>query len=484
MSGFGTHGLHHRATRRSLLGWTLATAGLACGIRPISGAPRSFGILATTDQPDQSLALFDPTTGQATFSFNPGRRPNAAWATPLPGVALARTETTLAIIDGNDGTTQPIALPETVAPNLSPRSIQFRGSAGYERILVGTPNFDADTYLIDLLTGERLSVIGMLGAERPPVSLQNVAVSANDRHLLAWDGRTTWVVDLETRASRVLGSGQFTFSAEFSDDGSRLVYSQQLASGSTQLLLQDMATQSERIIGESAADILVSLWIPARGLLLLDERTDEGGTLAVLDPATNNREDILEYTGATNIVQLSPDGRYALAGIEGARGRDWYQLALSLNKPSSRLLTGLTDAVVSPGFDFHAAWALALPPTSDMNGPATSVSAIDLQTGSTTVLIPNITSDAELSGQVVAPSGNAALLTIDSFTELAVHYLRLDEPSDVAIDLISSGTGIIAPDGSAFAVSSDTTGGSNTTTVYDQSGVEGATFPGMALAWI
>jgi hypothetical protein len=468
-----------------LLGWSLATTGLVYGIRPISAAPRSFGILASTDQPDESLTLFDPTSGQAIYSFDPGRRPNAAWATPLPGVALARTETTLAIVDGNDGTTRSIAVPETVAPNLSPRSIQFRGSAGYERILVGTPNFDADTYLIDLLTGERLSVIGMLGAERPPVSIQNVAVAADDRHLLAWDGRTTWVVDLGTRVSRVLGSGQFTFSAQFSDDGSQLVYSQQLASGPTQLLLQDTTTQSERIIGESATNILVSLWIPSRGLLLLDERTDEGGTLAVLDPATGNREDILEYTGATNIVQLSPDGSHALAGIEGARGRDWYQLSLSLTKPASRLLTGLTDAVISPGFDFHAAWALALPPTSDTEGPATSVKAIDLATGTSTVLIPNITSDAELSGQVVAPSGNAALLTIDSFTELAVHYLRLDEPDDVAIDLVSSGTSVIAPDGSGFAVSSDSgSAGSTSTTVYDQAGTEGAVFPGRALAWI
>ena len=141
---------------------------------------------------------------------------------------------------------RPIDVPETVAPNLSPAGIQFRGSAGYEKLLVGTPNFDTNTFLVDLMTSERRSVVGMLNAGKPPVSLQNVAVSSDDRHLLAWDGRTTWIVDIASATSRVLGSGQFTFSAEFSADGSQLVYSQQMADKSTQLLLQDLATQSER----------------------------------------------------------------------------------------------------------------------------------------------------------------------------------------------------------------------------------------------
>ena len=283
-------------------------------------------------------------------------------------------------------------MPETVAGTLTPSSIQFRGSAGKQRILIGTPNFDANTFVVDLTTGERQAVVGLLGAEKPPVSIQNAAISADDRHLLAWDGRTTWIVDLDSKVSRVLGSGQFTFSAEFSNDGSQLVYSQQMADGSTHLLLQDTNGLNERMLGQSATGILVSLWIPSRSVLLLDERTSAGGKLAVFDPATSNRQNVLDYTGATNIVQLSPDGKYALAGIEGGQGRDWYQMELSLVRPSSRLLDGLTDAVILPGFDFHAAWALALPPAS--TGEPTAVKSIDLATGNVTTLIPNITSDA------------------------------------------------------------------------------------------
>ena len=62
-------------------------------------------------------------------------------------------------------------------------------------------------------------------------------------------------------------------------------------------------------------------------------------------------------------------------------------------------------------------------------------------------MITGITSDAELAGEVVAPSGTASLLTIDSFSELAVHYLRLDSPTDVAINLIMPGPSVIAPNG-------------------------------------
>jgi len=125
-----------------------------------------------------------------------------------------------------------------------------------------------------------------------------------------------------------------------------------------------------------------------------------------------------------------------------------------------------------------AGWALALPPTATATG-SVAVKAVDLATGAVTPLITGITSDAELSGEVVAPSGNTALLTIDSFTELAVHYLRLDEPGDVAVDLITPGPSVIAPDGSGFAVSEN-----DMTAVYDESGAEGARFPGNVLAWV
>ena len=151
-------------------------------------------------------------------------------------------------------------------------------------------------------------------------------------------------------------------------------------------------------------------------------------------------------------------------------------------RPSSLLLDGLTDAVVLPGFDFHSAWALALPPAS--TSQPTAVKSIDLRTGNVATLISGITSDAALSGEVVAPSGNAALLTIDSFTELAVHYMRLDMPKDIPVDLMKGGSGVISPDGSGFAVAHDLNTGGTATVVYDQGGTEGVTFPGQALAWI
>ena len=485
MSQAGSIKNHILASRRAFLGSTIALPAILTGAKATTAQipeGRSFGILAAVDDGGASVSLNDPASGDQLARFDIGPRPNAAWATPVPGIALVRTETSIAIADANVETARPIPVPETVAPNLAPTGIQFRGSAGYERILIGTPNFDANTFLVDLLTGERMAVIGLLGADHPPVSLQNVAVAADDRRLLAWDGRTTWIVDIGSRASHVIGSGQFTFSAGFNSDGSAIAYSQQMADGSTQLLLQNSDGSGERLLGERLDAILVSLWIPARDLLLLDERTDEGGALSVLDPATGASEDLLEYAGATNIVQFSPDGEFALVGIEGGQGRDWYRIRLSLTTPSARMLAGLGDAVVHPGFDFHAAWALALPAADE--SAATTVKAIDLASGAVSPLFTGITSDAALSGQVVAPSGNAALLTVDSFTELAVHYLRLDQPNDVSVSLMKGGTGVIAPDGSGFAVAHDLNTGGTATVVYDQTGAEGATFPGEALAWI
>ena len=226
-----------RVSRRHVL-----TAGvIAAGLAPLPGGhayaaqadPEAGTILIAVPDPGPgpSLAAIDPVTGETRFTFDVGPRPDAAWRTPMPGKALVRSETSLTIVNVSEGSVLPVAIPQTILPNLLVQSIQFRGSAGQTRMLIGTPNFDADTYVVDLTTGERLAVIGLLNALRPPVSLQNVAISADDRWLLAWDGRTTWIVDLLERTSRTLGvipvtlqaGGQFTFSAEFSSDGSQLV---------------------------------------------------------------------------------------------------------------------------------------------------------------------------------------------------------------------------------------------------------------------
>jgi hypothetical protein len=471
-------------SRRSLLAGSLASLASVSNLRSSAGQVDSnlpFGILGAGSETASTLALFDADTGEKRASFAIDGTPVAAWRTPLPGVALVRTDSTLNVVDGNNGEAMPIAVPAKAVADLSPVGIQFRGSASYERILIGTPFFNADTYIVDLLTGERIAVVGLLAADKPPQSLQNVSLSADQRRLMAWDGRTTWIVDIDSRTSRVVGSGQFTFSAGFSSDGVKLAYSQQMSDGSTQLLLED-ASGATSVIGESASDILVSLWLPGRDVLLLDERTDAGGTLAVYDPATDNRQDLLDYNGATSLVQLSPHGRFALVSIEGEGGRDWYQLALSLNQPVAKLLPAITNAVVSPGFDFHAAWALALPPIA--TDAAVTVNAVDLATGVVSTLISGLTNDAEISAQSIAPSGNAAVLTIDSFTEFAIHYLRLDQPDNLSIDIMKGGSAVIAPDGERFAISFGRNVGGEVTIVYDRHGSGGASFPGHALAWI
>ena len=479
-------------SRRNLLAASAATAITLLPVREGSATqpvPDSGGIIVASPSATASLALVDPATGDSRFSFDVGPRPDAAWSTPLPGAALVRSETSLSIVNSNDGSVLPVAVPETVLPDILVSSIQFRGSDGQNKMLIGTPNFDADTWVVDLTTGERLAVIGLLLATQPPVSLQNVAISADDRWLLVWDGRTTWIVDLPNRTSRTLAvpsvtlqaGGEFTFSAGFSSEGDMLVYSRQLLDGSTELRLQSSDGTYDHQLLASAA-ILVSLWLPGRDLLLLDERSMDGGTLAVIDPETGNREDLLAYQGATNIVQFTPDGRQALVAIEGETGRDWYRIELSLVEPAAQLLAGLAEAVVHPGFEFASQWALALPSTEPEW--TTSVKSVDLTAGVVTLLIGGLTSDAAITGPILASSGNAALIEIDSFTELAVHYLRLDEGRDIAIDMMKGGGGVIAPDGSAFAVSFDLNTGGTATIVYDELGNESTTMQGEALIWI
>ncbi|MDQ2684116.1 MAG: hypothetical protein M3Y37_11380, partial [Chloroflexota bacterium] len=327
-----------RTTRRSVLAGSLAAATL---VAPQIGATQTgegfvTGLLIRADGPGAGVTLHDPVSGEELVSFATDGRPESAWATPRPGVALVRTDRALALLDCIAGQTLPVAVPADVVPQILPKSIQFRGSRGTTKMLIGTPNYGADTYVVDLISGERTAVIGLITATPPPASLQNVQLAPDDRHLLAWDGRRTWLIDLDTRASELIGTGQFTFSGGFSSDGELLIYSQQLASGSTEIREQRLdGTYTSLITGGS--DILVSLPLPGRNAILIDKRTDEGGTFRLRDLDSVRTVDLLEYTGATNIVQLTPDGRFALVSIEGEAGRDWYRLTLDLENGAALL---------------------------------------------------------------------------------------------------------------------------------------------------
>src|SRR4051812_43132666 len=294
---------HPHLNRRMFMAASVVTAaipGFVTAQTPVFGDSPG-GLLVVV--PDGSLHLFDPETGIDQFSYAINGKPLAAWAATAPGLALVQTAESLSIVSAIDGSTIAVSLPNQVASAILPSNIQFRGSTGVTQMLIGTPASGVDTYLVDLSTGERTAVVGLLQLATPPASLPNVAVASDDTTLLVWDGRTTWIVDLATRTPRTLGSTKFTFSAGFSPDGSRIVYSQQLADNSTELRMQNVDATGDALLFASK-DILVALPIPGTSRLLLDDRTTDGGSLSVFDPSSKVRQDALSYTGATSIVQF------------------------------------------------------------------------------------------------------------------------------------------------------------------------------------
>src|SRR3954453_21135122 len=250
-----------KLNRRELLAASAMTALAPTVTRAQTPAPESSpgGLIALAA--DRSVNCYDPASGNRLFTFAIDGKATAAWATTAPGLAMVQTSDSLSIISAIDGSTLAINLPNKVAAEILPSSIQFRGSAGRTQMLIGTPDSGANTFLVDLERGERTAVIGPLKGKTPPVTLQNVAVSSDDHFLLAWDGRTTWIVDLEQDSVRTLGTTAFTFSAGFSPDAGQIVYSQQLANGKTELRLQYIDGSGDVLL-EGSSDILVSLWAP------------------------------------------------------------------------------------------------------------------------------------------------------------------------------------------------------------------------------
>jgi hypothetical protein len=385
---------------------------------------------------------------------------DAAFPTALPHRALAIAGRDLYVIDADALTATIIPLDGESAEELTPNPVQFRGSAGTRYLLLGSPSFDR-AYLIDVEQGTAASLTGLIEPPAPdaPVFISFAAITPDDAHVLLWDGQHVYVVasDNPTEARR-LDEGAFAFAPDFSPDGTSVVFSSSdgPGSGSTLVLQAIDGSSSEEI--KTSEHAMVTLWVPERSAILIDERTESGaaaGSAYLLELETGSETPLLDYSGSLTTVQFSPDGRDALLGVEMVGGGGWYHADFSSGDVEK--IASLDGSRVLPGLYADSRWALAVPTGGGgdpLAGPA--YRGVDLTTGDVGRLFSPPDDLDFVTQPVLSSDGRLSLVTGQTASRQTLWLLDAGELRATELDQGVVVSGHFSPDGCFVAVSTQT----------------------------
>jgi hypothetical protein len=385
---------------------------------------------------------------------------DAAFPTALPHRALAISGSDLYLVDSEALTAQIITLDGDSAAELTPNPVQFRGTAGERFMLLGSPSFDR-AYVIDAQEGVAINLTSLIEPPAPdaPVFISFAAVTPDDAHVVLWDGRHVYVVALNNPTeARQLDTGAFAFAPDFSPDGQSVIFSSSdgPGSGSTLVLEALDGSYSEEV--KTSEHALVTLWVPDSNTLLVDERTESGaasGNAYLLNLDTGAETPLLSYSGSLTTVQFSPDGAFALLGVEMMGDGGWHHADLTTGEVDE--VPELSGSRVVPGLYADLRWALAIPfgdQGSALSEPA--FRAFDLETGKIGRLLEQPDSMDFVAQPVLSADGRRSLVTGESGIRSTTWLLDAVDLRAVELANGVSVSGHFSPDGCHAAISIQT----------------------------
>lgn len=376
------------------------------------------------------------------------------YQTNLPGHLIARAGADLYVVDVDNGEATRLDFGDVLSADVLPNPIQTRGTAGKRFFLLGDAAM-GNAFLVDLLTGEVVNLVNLIGSLPGAARYAGyAAVSADDAHVVIWDGRHAFLAPTDDPASvEQIGGQGFVFGPTFSSDGTALIYSRQPAGAESSEIIVEPLDGSEPRVIHSSKQVAITLAVPERNALLVDERSlsSPGGDLSLLDIETEESRTLLDYTGSVLSVQFSPDGSKALAGIDDPHGRTW--TLIDLETGDHQQIDGAAESDAKPGLYGTANWATFAP--IDLFGVGTSggfYGGLSLQTGVFHKFFDGETNALYEPPQLSA-DGQLALLTVTIKPESAVWLL--DNETGEARQVTSSlGTSAqFSPDACWLAVS-------------------------------
>ncbi|MCC6790060.1 MAG: hypothetical protein IT336_00150, partial [Thermomicrobiales bacterium] len=385
---------------------------------------------------------------------------DAVFPTAIANRALAIAGRDLYLIDISTFTARIVPLDGETAKDLTPNPVQVRGTAGTRFLLLGSPSFDR-AYLIDVEMGTATNLTDLIDPPAPdaPVFISFAAVTPDDAHVLLWDGQHVYVVASDNPSeARRLDEGAFAFAPDYSPDGSTVIYSASDGPGSGSTLVLEALDGSARDEIRTSEHAMVTLWVPSRNTVLVDERTETGaagGSVYLLDLATGEETSLLTYSGSLTTVQFSPDGATALFGVEMVGSGTWYHADLVAGDVDE--IGSLSGSRLLPGLYADSPWALAVP-FGDAGGALTGPAyrGIDLATGAVNRIFAQPNDLDFLAQPVLSSDGRFSLVTGQTNARQTLWLLDAVELRAVELESAVTVAGLFSSDGCHVAVTIET----------------------------
>ncbi len=376
------------------------------------------------------------------------------FATGLPGRLIARTGSDLFVVDADAGEAVRLDFGSVNPSGLLPNYIQTRGTAGQRFFILGDSSM-GNAFAVDLETGVATDLVKLIRTIPGANAYAGyVAVSADDKQIVVWDGSHTYLISTaDFTTAELLGGTDFTYGPTFTSDGSKLIYSHSLAGGAgSELVVQPLDGSPTRVI-HSSTHVAITLAVPSLDALLVDDRSlsSPGGALSLLDIGAGTTRKLIDYTGSVLSLQFSPDGAYALAGIDDQQGRSWTLIDLATG--DGRVISGAAESSALPGLYGNSNWATFTP--MDIIGVGTTggfYGGMDLTTGSFHKFF-DTKSNASYAPPQLSSDGRRALLQATTKPDSELWLLDNETGESRLLASSLSTTGQFSPDGCWVAVS-------------------------------
>ena len=373
--------------------------------------------------------------------------------TGLPDHLIARTGSDLFVVDADAGEATRLDFGAVKPSDLLPNYIQTRGTAGRRFFILGDGSMGA-AFAIDLKTGRATDLVKLVRTIPGASAYAGyVAVSSDDQHIVVWDGGHTYLISTDAMTVARLGGSEFTYGPTFTSDGLDLVYSHSLPDNAGSELVAQPLDGSPAHVIQSSARVAITLAVPGSNLLLVDDRSlaSPGGSLALLDIETGATTKLIDYAGSVLSVQFTPDGAFAIVGVDGERGRSWTQIDLASGR--SRVIAGAAESNALPGLYGNSNWATFIP--MDIIGVGTTggfYGGMNLRTGDFHTFF-DIRKNVTYSTPQLATDGRRVLLQAMSGAASDLWLLDNETGESRLLGSSLNTTGQISPDGCWAAVS-------------------------------
>lgn len=436
---------------------TPAASQTACGSFAVAVAPQPAGNALS----DDLIELVGASGEQSSIPFS---HPGTVLPSPKPGVTLLRSlGGVYALLNVENGTVTPVAIPTDVQPLIEIESPLIRNAPVSDFMLLAGP--DGGIWLVDLGGGDAIELAALV-PERP--STESAAISPDGKRLLYAGGETGLLISLEDPGNPdTLDTDPLLPQPGFTGDSRAVIYAARLPGRSVAVRRLDLLSgmRSDLAVIPFAQSISVD------GPLLLFD----GRSLLTLAPGRAQAKPLFTFTGTPAGIQTGTRGRHLVVGDELDGSTHFYWI--DRTGGTTHELSELEGLQMQPSL-LPRDWVFFQPVSPSGSGtPGNSYRVLDLTTGQ--IMTPLTQDSAEVWRSEPGGDAGQRYMLVNAVSPGSGRMWLIDMQSGVATQIGSSLGNLnarVSPDGCQLAIGIfDTVGQGKTGQVTVSSLLDGST---------